>query len=267
MSKNILLEKAQLKIDEGLAILSLNDPENTNVMGYQMGADLRQLADAISEDKTVRAVLLRAEGRQFCSGGDLQAMYEGFGTDPKRFFEVALVDIHAAVATLARLTCPIVSAVQGTAAGAGANFALLGDIILISDTTVFFQAFTQVGVAVDSGGSYLLPRAIGDKRALYYLLTDAKIRAAEAVAMGLASKVVPVEELDREARNLAIALAHGPTVAYKQIKMLVSRHHQQDFATALQAELEAQIACGQTLDFQTGVNAFFSKEKPKFQGR
>jgi len=267
MSKDITLEKANLQIEEGLAILTLSDAEHMNVMGYQMGADLKTLAGAIAEDTSLRALLIRAEGKHFCGGGDLKAMQEGFEVDPKRFFEVALVDIHAAVRILGGLPIPIVCAVQGYAAGAGANFALLADIVLIGDTTTFFQAFTQVGVAVDSGGSWFLPRAIGEKRAMYLLMTGAKVSGLEAVLMGMASKVVPEEELQQEARALADRLATGPTTAYRQIKRLVSTYAQKDLNKALTEELAAQIACGQTGDFVTGVNAFLAKEPASFAGR
>lgn len=266
MSKDITLDKATLQIEDGLAILTLNDPQQMNVMGYQMGADLKTLASAIAEEPNLRAVLIRAEGKHFCGGGDLKAMQEGFATDPKRFFEVALVDIHAAVRILGSLQIPIVCAVQGFAAGAGANFALLGDIVLIADTTTFFQAFTQVGVAVDSGGSWLLPRSVGEKRAMYLLMTGAKVSGADAVNMGMVSKVIPEEDLQREAKQLAQKLASGPTVAYRQIKRLVGEHAQKDLTKALSDELAAQIACGQTEDFVIGVNAFLAKEPASFTG-
>lgn len=267
MSQDITLAKAHLSIDNHLAVLTLADAAGMNVMGGQMGTDLKQLASIIAGDATVRAVLIRAEGAHFCGGGDLKEMQAGFSGDPQVFFATALADIHAALMTLHGLSVPIVSAVQGFAAGAGCNFALVADIVLVADTATFFEAFTQVGVAVDCGGSWLLPRAIGDKRALYYLLTGAKLKAGDAVAMGLASKVVPQENLEREARQLATQLAAGPTIAYAHIKRLVAEHHRKDLATALYDEQQAQVACAGTADFQTGVNAFLAKETPAFSGR
>ncbi|MEO7995363.1 MAG: enoyl-CoA hydratase-related protein [bacterium] len=267
MSTTVTFEKILLTVDNGLATLTLNDPAGLNVMGYQMAADLRAATDQLSSIEGLRCVLLNAAGKHFCGGGDLKAMQVGFDSDPKAFFERALVDIHAGVLNLHYLPVPVITAVQGFAAGAGANLALVGDLILAADNASFFQAFIQVGLPVDSGGSWFLPRAIGDKRALYYLMTGTKMAATEAATLGLVSRVVPAEELQTEAVTLAQQIAAGPTQAYAQLKRLVAGHHENDLATQLEAELGAQIACGKTGDFQRGVNAFLAKQAVEFEGQ
>ena len=266
MTVDLELEKVRLAYEDGLGILTLNDPAALNVMGHQMGADLAQAAGEIARRPEYRALLINAEGKHFCGGGDLKAMQAGFADDPKAFFETALSSIHEAVLALHNLPIPIVTAVQGFAAGAGANFALVGDLLVAADNAQFFQAFTQVGVAVDSGGSWFLPRALGDKRALYYLLTGAKLSAADAHALGLVSKVVPLEKLASESHVLARQLAQGPTVAYGEIRRLVAMAHRNDLASQLAAEQVAQVRCGETRDFQSGVNAFLAKAAPEFSG-
>lgn len=264
---SLTLATVQLDITDGLATLTLNDPANMNVMGYQMGADLKVAISSVAASTAARALLICATGNHFCGGGDLKAMRAGLDNDPQAFFEVALRDIHTAIKALWELPIPVVCAVQGYAAGAGANFALVADIILAADNATFYQAFTQVGVSIDSGGTWLLPRAIGDKRALYYLLTGAKLSAGDACGMGLISKVVPQENLQAEARKVALQLADGPTKAYAEIRRLVASHGSLDFASALDAELAAQIRMGGTMDFQAGVKAFLAKETPTFRGQ
>ncbi|HYE79943.1 MAG TPA: enoyl-CoA hydratase/isomerase family protein, partial [bacterium] len=199
MAGELVLEKVRLEVADGVATLTLNDPGALNVTGYRMGADLRAATEYIADMAGVRAILLNAEGKHFCGGGDLRAMQATFGQDPTAFFTQALVDIHHAVVNLHSAPIPVVAAVQGFAAGAGANLPLAADIVLAADDAQFFQAFVQVGLAVDSGGAWFLPRAIGDKRALYYLMTGAKMNAAEAYNLGLVSRVVPGESLQQEA--------------------------------------------------------------------
>lgn len=267
MAIELALDKVRLETADGVATIVLNDPDAMNVMGYRMAADLRQAAERAVQLLGIRALLVCAEGKHFCGGGDLKAMQETFAGDPKSFFDRALVDIHAAVLAIYNAPVPVVVAVQGFAAGAGANIPLAGDLVIAGDDAQFFQAFVQVGLSVDSGGTYFLPRALGDKRAMYYLLTGTKLKAPEAFQLGLVSKVVPVEQLQDEARRLVRQLAEGPTQAYAQIKRLVQGQSGRGLATHLDEELASQLGLGSTADFQTGVNAFLNKDLGKFEGR
>lgn len=260
------LEKVALEYADGLAVITLNDPGAMNVLGPQLGSELLTATTALGELTGLRAVLLEANGKHFCGGGDLKAMQACFASDPGEFFRSALASAHAAMLNLSRLEVPVVSAVQGYAAGAGANLPFVADLVIAADDAVFFQAFTQVGVAVDCGGAWFWPRAMGDKRALDYLLTGRKLPALEALQHGLVSRIVPVAELRASARALAGQLAQGPTVGYAQIKRLVAGHSQRTLEEHLQAELDAQLRCSATGDFQRGVNAFLAKEQPEFEG-
>ena len=215
----------------------------------------------------LRVVLLRGEGRAFCAGGDVKAMSESLGDNPGRFFEEPLRKIHAAGLALARLPRPVVGALHGFVSGAGFNLALCCDLLVCSRETRLNQAFIKIGLVPDTGGTFFLPRLVGNARARELFMLGEFVDADQALAMGIVNRVVPPNELLQEARALTKKLAAGPTRAYAEIKQLMLRSSSASLPEALDAEHEAQMRIGSTHDFEEGVRAFLDKRPAKYEGR
>jgi 2-(1,2-epoxy-1,2-dihydrophenyl)acetyl-CoA isomerase len=251
--------------DDGVATLTLARPEAGNGIDLALARELNDVTTAWSVDRRVRAVLLRAEGANFCVGGDLKSFRDrddlpAHLTDVTTYF-------HAAISRLARVDAPVVTAVQGSAAGGGLSLALAGDLVLAGASSRFVVAYTAIGFTPDGGSTWILPRLVGLRRALDLALTNRRLTAAEAVAEGLVTTVVPDEALADEALALARSLAAGPTGALGGAKRLLRGSLERDFEHQLLLETESLAAASGSPDGREGVAAFLAKRAPQFHGQ
>jgi 2-(1,2-epoxy-1,2-dihydrophenyl)acetyl-CoA isomerase len=252
---------------DAVVTLTLNRPEAMNALTVDLKEALRDTLAALETDRTCRAIVLAGAGRAFCVGQDLpehaQSLSRG-STD----LDTVRMHYNPIAQRLANMPKPVVAAVRGMAAGAGASLSLLADLRIGGPKTAFLMAFANVGLAGDTGISWSLPRIVGHARALELLLLAEPVRSAEAYQMGLLSRLVDEDEqVLPAAQELAARLAAGPTVAYGAIKRELSIGDAGTLSDALAAEAQAQAICGRTADHRNAVDAFVAKAKPAFVGK
>jgi 2-(1,2-epoxy-1,2-dihydrophenyl)acetyl-CoA isomerase len=256
-----------LDIDSLVAILTLDHQEVMNAVSVDMLGGLGEALDAIDGRKAeVRCLVMTGAGRAFCTGANLQ------GRDkPKSGISNAGAALetafHPFLRRLRNLHCPIITAVNGPAAGAGMSFALMGDMILVARSAYFLQAFRRIGLVPDCGSTWLLPRLIGKARSVELSLLGEKLPAEKALEWGLINRVHDDAALMSEAMKLAHELANGPTVALSLIRKLYWESPDNSFENQLNLEFESQRAAGSSQDFKEGIAAFLEKRPAKFQGR
>jgi len=251
-----------------VATVTLNRPDRLNALTFEVYAELRDTFAALAARDPVRVVVITGEGRGFCSGGDVEAIIgELFRRDMRGLLEFTRMT-GSLIRNIRVLPKPVIAAINGVAAGAGAVIALASDFRIASEKASLAFLFTKVGLAgADMGAAYLLPRVVGLARATEMLLLGDKISADEALRLGLFNRVVPAERLLDEAYALADRLASGPTFALGVTKTLLNRELDIDLAAAIEAEAEAQALCMQTHDFKAAYDAFMAKTTPRFEGR
>ncbi|MET0426151.1 MAG: enoyl-CoA hydratase-related protein [Actinoplanes sp.] len=262
MTSSLLVDR-----NEAVVTLTLNRPEAMNSLDVELKEALRDQLAVLESDRSCRAVVITGAGGSFSAGQDLrehaQLLDQG-STD----LDTVRVHYNPIAQRLASMPKPVVAAVRGMAAGAGASLTLLADFRIGGPNTKFLMAFANAGLAGDSGISWSLPRIVGHARALELLLLAEPVRAQAAYEMGLLSRLLDDDEqVLPAAQELAARLAAGPTVAYGAIKRELSIGDAGTLSDALAAEAQAQSICGATSDHRTAVNAFLAKEKPVFQGR
>ena len=244
--------------DGDVLTITLNRPDRLNAAPPAMFDEIGAALDALDG---ARAVLIHGEGRAFCSGADLSARGEG---GP---FEALTQSYNPTMLKLSRLPVPIVSAVNGAAAGIGCSLALAADFCLADETGYFLQAFVNIGLVPDGGASWMLARLVGKARATEMMLLGERIHAPQAAEWGLIYRYVPDGRLLSEARALAARLAAGPTLALGLMRKGLAEALDGDYAAALQREAENQRRAGGTADAMEGGISFLAKRKPVFQGR
>lgn len=258
----VLFERA-----DGVAELTLNRPERLNAFTEAMHRELAAHLDRIEADPGVRAVLLTGAGRGFCAGQDLGDRMMGEGDAPPDLGDTLERLYNPLVRRIRALDRPVVCAVNGVAAGAGANIALACDIVLAARSAVFIQAFCRIGLVPDSGGTWFLPRLVGEARARALALLGEKVSAEQAEAWGMIWRAVDDERLLDEARGLARQLASGPTRGLGSIKRALAASWANDLDAQLDLERDLQREAGRTADYREGVRAFMEKRPPRFEGR
>jgi 2-(1,2-epoxy-1,2-dihydrophenyl)acetyl-CoA isomerase len=260
-------ETIQLEMRDAVAVITLNRPASLNALTGGVGNEfLRAVGEA--RERGGRAVILTGAGRAFSAGGDLremQRMAEGEGR-LEAFFDEPLHLLNECVLLIRRTPVPFIAAVNGVASGGGCNLALACDLVLAAESARFNQAFIGIGLTPDIGGTFILPRLIGPKRAAEQFMTGEFVDARRAAEMGMINRVVPDGELMTEAYKLAARLAGGPTVAMGRIKELIEQSATNDYEAQLDLERKAQVQSGQTRDFKEGVAAFLEKRPPRFTG-
>ncbi len=262
--------KIKTSVSDGIGLVTLADPSTLNAAGLDLMAELQDAFEAFKNDETVRCVVLTGEGRGFCSGANLSgrggpgaAAPDPEGPDAGAALESTY---NPFVTSLREYPVPIVTAVNGVAAGVGCSLALMGDIIVAAESAYFLQAFRRIGLVPDGGSTYLLPRLIGKARAMEMALLGEKVPAKTALEWGLVNRCVPDDQLMATAMELAKALATGPK-ALGAIRKLVWESLDEEWAAQLHAERTAQKHAGRTEDSREGVLAFLQKRPAEFKGR
>ncbi|MBU2939734.1 enoyl-CoA hydratase/isomerase family protein [Lacinutrix sp. C3R15] len=259
MSKSI-----QLIIENQIATITLNRPEVFNSFNREMAFLLHDILDACEANHEVRAIVLTGNGKAFCAGQDLKEV-----TDPELnpgFKKILEEHYNPIITRIRAIKKPIIAAVNGVAAGAGANIALACDIVVAHEKVSFIQAFSLIGLVPDSAGTFFLPRLIGFQKALALAMLGDKISAEEAEKMGMIYKMIPLESFEDEVNKLALKLANMPTKALGLIKELFNKSMTNDLDAQLALESKLQIEAAQSKDYAEGVAAFIEKRKPEFIG-
>jgi 2-(1,2-epoxy-1,2-dihydrophenyl)acetyl-CoA isomerase len=255
-------------VADGVATIRLNRPDAMNSLDIATKELLRLTVQHAAEDPEARCVVLTGTGRAFCTGQDLKEhiqLLESGSSD--ELFTTVERHYNPTVLALASMEKPVVAAVNGVAAGAGASLAFACDLRIVADTAGFNLAFANVALSCDTGASYHLPQLVGRAKALELLYFPRTIKAAESLELGLATHVVPAAELAAEVRALAERLAAGPTVALGAMRQSVAHAAGHSFEEALAFESTMMQKTGATADHAAAVAAFVAKEKPVFEGR
>ena len=255
-------------VSDGVATITLNRPEAMNSLDVATKVALRDTSRAAADDPEVRCVVLTGTGRAFCVGQDLREHVEILRSgESDELFRTVPEHYNPTVTAFATMAKPVVAAVNGVAAGAGASLALACDFRVVADTAGFNLAFTGIGLSCDTGISWTLPRIVGRAKAIELLYFPRTIPSAELLELGMATTVVPAADLEAEAMQLARRLAAGPTVAYGAVRRSVAFSAGHDFESSVDFEGQMMAHTGATQDHARAVASFMAKEKPVFEGR
>jgi len=252
---------------DGYAVVTLNRPDRLNSFNPEMHERMREVLVELKRREDVRGVLLTGAGRGFCAGQDLSDRLVAAGAEPVDLGYSLSTYYNPLIRTLRELPKPIVCAVNGVAAGAGANIALACDLVIAARSASFVQAFCKIGLVPDSGGTYFLPRLLGTARAMGLALLGDKLGAEDAERLGLIWKCVDDAQLMPQARSLAAQLAAGPTKGLGEIKRAIYASASNTLDAQLDLERDLQRELGRSADYREGVAAFMAKRAPKFTGR
>jgi 2-(1,2-epoxy-1,2-dihydrophenyl)acetyl-CoA isomerase len=253
--------------DAGVLTVTLNRPDKLNAFNPEMHKLLRQALEQARDEPGVRAVLLTGAGRGFCAGQDLSERSVSADAAPMDLSVSLGSNYNPLVRRMRELPKPIVCAVNGVAAGAGANIALACDIVIAARSASFVQSFSRLGLVPDSGGTYFLPRLVGMARAMGLALLGDKLSAEDAERWGLIWKAVDDGKLSEEAGAIARALASGPTKGYGLVKKAMYASAGNSIDAQLDLERDLQREAGFSADYREGVAAFLQKRKPSYQGK
>lgn len=259
------MNSIQLKIENNIAFITLNRPEVFNSFNREMALRLQNVFDDCETNDEIRAIVLTGNGKAFCAGQDLKEV-----TSPELnpgFKKILEEHYNPIITRIRNIEKPILAAVNGVAAGAGANIALACDVVVANNKANFIQAFSLIGLIPDSGGTFFLPRLIGFQKASALMMLGDKISADEAEKMGMIYKSVPSEEFENTIQKLAVKLAAMPTRALALIKRSLNQSLANDLESQLALESRFQIEAAGTEDYAEGVSAFIEKRKPNFKGK
>lgn len=250
--------------ENNIAYLTLNRPEKFNSFNKEMAIALQQELDKCANDENVRAIYLTGSGKAFCAGQDLA---EAVDPDGPELQSIVREHYNPIIERLRKIEKPIIAAVNGVAAGAGANIALACDIVVAKETASFIQAFSKIGLIPDSGGTFFLPRLIGFQKAAALMLLGDKVSAAEASQMGMIYKYFSDDTFETESKKIAETLAKLPTKALDYTKVALNQSLHNNLTQQLQIEEDYQTLSGKTEDFNEGIAAFLEKRPAAFKGK
>lgn len=255
-------ETLRLNVSNNVAVIEFTRDDVMNALNTQMRAEILHAVKAA--ETSARVLVLTGKGRAFCSGQDLGDRATVATTDLERTLRDEYVPMLMAIYNC---KIPTISAVNGPAAGAGANLALAADVVIATQSAVFLQAFTRIGLIPDAGGSYFLPRQVGMAKAMGAALFAEPLSADEASAMGMIWESIPDGDFKKHWNDRATYLANGPTEAYARVKTIIRSSFENDLEKQLLLEAKLQGECGKTYDFQEGVLAFLEKRRANYEGR
>jgi 2-(1,2-epoxy-1,2-dihydrophenyl)acetyl-CoA isomerase len=254
-----------IKIENQVAYVTLNRPDVFNSFNREMALSLQSILDDCEHNNEVRSIVITGNGKAFCAGQDLKEV-----TSPELnpgFKKILEEHYNPIITRIRAINKPIIAAVNGVAAGAGANIALSCDLVVASNKASFIQAFSKIGLIPDSGGSFFLPRLIGFQKAAALMMLGDKVTAEEAEELGMIFKVISSESFNEEVEKLAVKLANMPTKALGLIKELLNKSITNTLEQQLELEGKLQIKAALSEDYTEGVNAFMEKRKPIFKGK
>ena len=252
------------ELKDKVMVITLNRADKFNSFNREMALELQGVLDKAETDEQVRAIVLTGIGKAFCAGQDLKEV-----TSPELnpgFRKILEEHYNPIIQKIRNIEKPIIAAVNGVAAGAGANIALACDIVVASELASFIQAFSKIGLIPDSGGTFFLPRLIGFQKASALMMLGDKVSALEALNMGMIYKIFPVGIFDEEVKSLAENLAQMPTKAIGLTKRLLNQSMTNNLEQQLALESDLQIEASSSYDYNEGVTAFVEKRKPEFKG-
>ena len=250
-----------------VSVITLNRPESLNALTLAVASEFKSaVAEAVKQG--TRAIVLTGAGRAFCAGGDLREMQKIASQNGRveAFFDEPLRELNDCIMLIRQTPLPFIAAVNGAASGGGCNLALACDVVIAGESARFNQAFVKIGLVPDCGGTFILPRLVGWRRATQLMMTGEVVNAPQALAMGMINAVVADDQLIAQAMAMAEALAAAPTAAIGRIKELLEESANNNYGEQLEREREAQLKSGLTKDFKEGVAAFIEKRPPKFVG-
>jgi 2-(1,2-epoxy-1,2-dihydrophenyl)acetyl-CoA isomerase len=253
-----------IKKENGLATIKLNRPEVFNSFNQKMALNLQKSLDDCAADDEVRCIVITGEGKAFCAGQDLAEATDPNGPELK---SIVRDHYNPIILKIRQMEKPIIAAVNGVAAGAGANIALACDIVFAKESASFIQAFSKIGLIPDSGGTFMLPRLIGLQKASALMMTGDKVMATDAEAMNMIYKAVADELFEQTVSEFALKMAKMPTRGLGLTKKALNESFTNTLEMQLQVEEKLQTEAGSTVDFAEGTAAFLEKRLPNFKGR
>lgn len=260
-------ETIEFEITDGVAVLTLNRPDRMNSFNTEMHAEVRDAIKQAKKSEEVRCLLITGNGRGFCAGQDLSDRNVDPNAEMPNLGESIEKNYNPLIRSLQALEMPVICAVNGVAAGAGANIAFACDIVLAARSASFIQAFCKIGLVPDSGGTWTLPRLVGHARAMALSMLGDKISAEQAMAWGMIWKCIDDEALKDEALAMAKQLASQPTKGLALIKRAIQSSWNNSFDEQLDLERDLQTLAGRTEDYREGVSSFMNKRQPTFKGK
>jgi len=255
------------RISSNVLSITLNRPDKLNSFIKPMAKQLQDVLKEAGDDDSIRCVVLTGEGRGFCAGQDLSEAIDNEKKENYVLGDTVRESYNPIIKAIRFLEKPVIAAVNGTAAGAGANLAYACDIILASEEATFVQSFSKIGLIPDSGGTFLLPRLMGFHRSLAHMMLADSMSAGDAKDTGIVHQVTAEDDLLDEATALATELAKRPTRSFALIKKAVNQSFTNNLENQLELEADLQSEAGNTYDYQEGVEAFLEKRKPTFKGK
>ena len=250
-------------VSEGIAKICLNRPDVFNAFNEEQSFEMQSALKAVKKDDKIRVLVITGEGRAFCSGQDLKSIA---GSKNRSLSESLYKRYNPMIKALRNLEKPIICRLNGVAAGAGASLAFACDFIVASEKSSFVEAFVGVGLVLDSGSSYFLPRLVGTQRAFEMATMGNKIKAQQAFEWGMVNRLVPHEELDQTVEEIAKYYSNAPTKAIGMMKKMLNKSSTSTLEDMLQCEAYCQEIAGRSSDYKEGVSAFNDKRKPQFKG-
>jgi len=251
-------------LENGVATITLNRPDVYNALNDEITYEMQDAFKTVSKDENVRVVVLTGEGKAFCSGQDLKA---ASGDQKRSFLQSLHKRYNPIISAMRSLPKPIVCRLNGVAAGAGCSLALACDIIVAAEEATLIEVFINIGLVPDSGSSYFLPRLVGMAKAFEMCSMGTRVKASEAVAMGLINKSVPADQLDATVKSYTDYFAKAPTKSIGLIKKMLSKSATSSLEEMLEYEAYCQEIAGTSHDYKEGVAAFLEKRKPGFLGK